>query len=391
MEDKTSDLYYFTHRVAADDNGEQHRIGSITDEHRRIHRYFCLGCGDEMEACLCGNKRESYFRHKSKDWAGRCNPETALHKYAKKVLADRFMTQPTFEVAYYIQNDCPLVDTCQIYKRVREKDKCSGYALRTFDLKKEYDTCEIEGSYNGYRADVLLTNSQNPDVRPIFLEISVSHDCSPEKIEAGCQIIEMKITHENDLDRPIVETRDESHNLVRFYNFEWVKQLSDTFVFDRMLLINGKFYKGMGVVCGEMETKRPHETQFEVSVISNTCDSNTQSISDLQSLAFSQAFLYKMPISHCFFCGASKRCRGGYYGRFYRRPEDVIDGFQLFYNNDINGGPVDKSNPSSRCCNWRVDEKKCKKACDSFSHRDVYVWIRERANEYLPMKNGFYR
>lgn len=371
---------FLPHRVALDENGERRCIGEITNKNRHDHTFYCIGCGEKMVPVLCGPGRASHFRHFIEGAEQRCSHETALHNFAKREIAERFEKNEKFEVGYYIQNDCPLVETCQIYKRVRKRDKCSGYALRTFDLKKEYDTCEIEGSYNGYRADVLLTNSQNPDVRPIFLEISVSHDCSPEKIEAGCQIIELKITHENDLNRPIVETRDGVNGPVRFYNFEWVKHLSDTFVFDRMLLINGKFYKQTGVVCGEMDTRRPSETQFEVSVIQDTRRPNLRTLKDLHKLALSQAFLYKEPITRCSFCGAYKRCR-------YQRPEDEKIIF-CYYKNGT-GSAIDNNDPSSTCRNWRVDEWKCMRICESFPSSDVYVWTYERTNEYLPMKKGF--
>lgn len=77
-----------TYPNAVDENGEVHNIGSITQENRAEHKYYCLGCDKEMVPVLSENK-EPHFRHKVNDL---CNPETYLHNLAKKHFAKQFET-----------------------------------------------------------------------------------------------------------------------------------------------------------------------------------------------------------------------------------------------------------------------------------------------------------
>ena len=53
-----------TYPIAVDENGDVHNIGTITQENRADHKYFCLGCDGEMVPVLCNEDRESHFRHK---------------------------------------------------------------------------------------------------------------------------------------------------------------------------------------------------------------------------------------------------------------------------------------------------------------------------------------
>ena len=143
-----------TYPNAEDENGNVHNIDSITKENRYEHRFFCLGCGEEMVPVLFPDgQKTSHFRHKKND--GQCNPETYLHNLTKKAIAKRFTESQKFEISYYTRNRCPNRSTCNIYSKHHER-VCSGIYLHTEDLKKHYDTCQMEGVYDGYRADVLL-------------------------------------------------------------------------------------------------------------------------------------------------------------------------------------------------------------------------------------------
>ena len=66
-------------------------------------------------------------------------------------------------------------------------------------MKKFYDTCTEETTINGFIADLLLTNSKNPETKPTLIEVCVSHSCDDDKRNSGLRIIEVKIKDEQDI------------------------------------------------------------------------------------------------------------------------------------------------------------------------------------------------
>ena len=351
MEDISSDFYNITHRVALDENGERHRIGDITPENRRKHRYFCLGCGDEMKANLCGHGIQSYFSHKSEGWEGKCSPETALHRFAKKELVNRFNNQEKFEVGYYVNNECLLKDTCRVAKIARAG--CNGRQLRTFDLKKLYDTSKEEGACDGFKADVLLTSKQNPDTPPLFLEVFWSNDCTEAKINSGHPIIEIAVRDEEDAAKPIRETVGEEENSVKFYNFERETHFSDAVMMDRFVLLkNGK----KGVLkkcfsCGEMETKHIKGAIFELNIINEEYQYGPKPKHNLFALGISAAIMRGVPVRHCNFCQNISRC-----------PVCSVK-----YDN------ADKCAIASKCKHWNLYTEKCRKIFEEYAGK-FFIW-----------------
>ena len=355
MEDRTSNFYNITHRVALDENGERHWIGDITKENRRKHKYFCLGCGDEMKANLCGHGIQSYFSHKSEGWEGKCSPETALHRFAKKELVDRFSKQDKFEVSYYVNNACPLQNTCRISKVAMAN--CSGRQLRTFDLKKLYDTCEEEGLCDGFKADVLLTSKQNSDTPPLFLEVFYSNDCTEAKINSGHPIIEITVRNEEDVAKPIKETVDEEEAPIKFYNFERETHFSDALMMDRFVLLkNGK--KGAirkCVVCGDMENKHIQGTIFELNVINEDYLYGPKPKHNLFALGISAAIMHGIPVRHCNFCQ------------------------NIYYHCPVRSVEYDKKDKcaiAARCKHWHLYADKCRSILEESAGK-FFIWMSE--------------
>ncbi|MDP3444151.1 MAG: competence protein CoiA family protein, partial [Ignavibacteria bacterium] len=60
-------------------------VGEIEKEKRHIHKYYCLGCGQEMIPRL-GVKRMKHFAHKVEDNSTSCSFESYLHHAAKILL-----------------------------------------------------------------------------------------------------------------------------------------------------------------------------------------------------------------------------------------------------------------------------------------------------------------
>ncbi|MCH5309255.1 MAG: hypothetical protein J1E58_05275 [Prevotella sp.] len=204
-------------------------------------RFFFPGCeGDEEEEMLHiirkhKNGETKFFRHKPGYIENRNERDRYLHNYAELRLKERFDESEAtgvFVVQYYVEEQCPLCADCKLRKDI----KCQGEQkvhLKELNLREFYDTCKIEKGEDKFIADLLLTNSKDENIPPIFLEVFVTHKCSEEKLNSGYQIIEIKIESEKDADNAIIENSGDfvddhcfmrSENEVRnapimFYNF----------------------------------------------------------------------------------------------------------------------------------------------------------------------------
>lgn len=204
--------------------------GSLVDisdvAHGIREKYYCPSCGMEMSAVL-GNKREHHFRHKGDS----CSYESYLHKISKQLIKWRFDNDPKFEIGYYVNRNCPKSNCCLRDSGCNANEK----ELHRINIKDRYDVCEIEGTYNGFRADIKLSNSNKSEAVPMFIEIVVTHKCSPEKISLGVPIVEITVTNERDVLQPLIEQRKidsrmpQQTNLfapqtkevkINFYNFD---------------------------------------------------------------------------------------------------------------------------------------------------------------------------
>ena len=178
--------------------------------------FYCIECGDEMSAVL-GDKREHHFRHKN----SKCSYESYLHKLGKERLKKLFDESDKLEIHCNFSFKCN--DNCVL--NCLEKINHSVKIIpRILDLKILYDKCEVEKEYKGFIADLLLSNSKIPNLEPLFLEISHTHDCEQEKLDSGIKIIELKVKDDRDLKFKLpLEESDRRLNFkdrnIRFYNF----------------------------------------------------------------------------------------------------------------------------------------------------------------------------
>jgi len=175
--------------------------------------FFFLGCeGDKEEVMLFielkhRNGVTKFFRHKQGYIGDRNEPDRYLHNYSELRLKQRFDESEQsgeFIVQYYVLEKCPLDGDCKFADRI----KCQGQprlSLKTLNLRDIYDTCTPEKGEDKYIADLLLTNSKDSTVKPMFLEVFVTHKCTEEKINSGYPIIEVKIENKEDADNEIIE------------------------------------------------------------------------------------------------------------------------------------------------------------------------------------------
>lgn len=139
-----------------------------------------------------GKIREHHFCHRQ---VVECNGETYTHKCAKQFIKNLFDRQDHFYISFTRTIECCLKETCeyQASDLAINNGKCSQEKDVRYDLKEYYDTCELEAQYNGFVADILLKNSQKPEIKPCFIEIAVTHPCEEAKINSRIPIIEISI------------------------------------------------------------------------------------------------------------------------------------------------------------------------------------------------------
>lgn len=210
--------YSVKYNKVYDRNNNIVHIDSVTQENKDV-KYYSIGTHTPMEAAL-GEKKQHYFRTKR---GCVINPETELHKYSKAILKHRFDTEEKFLIRYYCKEICPFEKNCIFYN---EHGGCGKLEekLSNYNLKQYYDTATIEGSCDGFDADVLLTSSKRKR-RPVFLEVAVSHPCETPKIASGHKIIEIFVEKEDDVYCDLEESlgNDDYYDekvCIKFHNFE---------------------------------------------------------------------------------------------------------------------------------------------------------------------------
>ena len=368
-----------TFHNATDTDGHIIHIDEVTKENRAEH-YYCVGCGGEMSAVL-GDKREHHFRHKE----AHCSWESYLHKLGKMRLKQRFDTQNDFVIKYYVEHHCDKTKGCKLEPIYRDK-KCNRRELIALDLKKLYDTCEEEVSYNGFRADLMLSSKEHPEREPIFLEISVTHDCEPEKLASGIQIIELKIADEKDVLRPLVEEdgllgRANPENPydfnalppIRFFNFrrkfETARPLERFWVSpDDKGVLRGNCIQD-NLNCRNVTDNHREDSLYEVAIPSEVVVNNRKP--NLYEFGMMKAINAGFDVKHCGVCDKHSRCI-------------------LYFNEEIKDEKTGEQRriprriPMVRINDQRFDKVAHASGCKNYSHNRFFVYKVLNNYRFLP-------
>lgn len=262
------------HHYAYDENGELIFLQEGYIYERKD--YKCLACGEAMRPVM-GEERSWHFRHKNNN--PQCNEETYLHRLAKALIKERFNKEEDFFITYSIQETCPNINTCP-----HRSENCYSTQRHKINLKEIYDTCEVEETDGNslYRADLKISSNKRSDTKPIFIEIDCTHDCTPQKIESGIQIIELKINVEEDILKPLEEAQmlfldyEAPHNpyhncekpVIGFYNFNRIiyekKYKSDCLYLKAKRAIKRRFNKS--------ETFPISYTEYNICPLRESCN-----------------------------------------------------------------------------------------------------------------------
>jgi len=282
---------------------------------QRSEQYFCPICSEPMTPHM-GKVRRWHFVHKN---TAHCSYESYLHTLAKIRIREAFLSSEQFLLSYNAKAlcslSCPFIDS----------PKCEGEKHVEFDLRKFYDTCEIEAPYRQYRADLLLSSSINPNRPPILIEIMVTHKCTEDKISDGVRIIEIPIHSEEHIDnivnsgklsavrdRHFIFHSDKEQDQITLYNFNKVESFNPESKFDEyedyfrrrntiVFWLNqwGQF-RSFDCHCYEVSKKLPPNVHYYITEIATPFKEILQEFSKRG-----------VKIRNCFLCRFSKQ---DYYG-----------------------------------------------------------------------------
>lgn len=399
MDNKFEDKFHWAYTKVGEEDGPIVKIEEVTQENRRQYRYFCPGCGAELFPVLCKEGRQNHFRHKAGEGHG-CSFETYLHNTAKRLLKLRFDTKPDFPILVHAENMCDKFDNCLLRIESDTKNRrfqgdsynnrivCEKYYPKVIDLKKIYDTCELEKGYKGFIGDVKLSNSKDDSIVPMFLEICVHHACTPEKLSSGIPIIEFTLNDENDLrflilDRSVIK---EEVGRVKYHNYSYEdKSPYNDFKKGKYSLDRKEYYDSEGlwderdaiVSCHDFWVNKHAEDSFADIVFFGGKSDLGFAIDCLWALAG------KMK-NHCAFCKYGKR-------RFlYNNPNSLYvecgkNKMLNYQKKDRRGNIVDcrdfihrftyKSLWGINCNDYELDKEKLK---TEIQRRNAIGWLREK-------------
>ena len=268
---QTQEIKY---RFALDSKGNMVDIRDITKENKREYAPFHgIGCNHEMTPVL-GKIKQPHFRHKIKTEDAETCRESYIHMVCKKAVKDYFDSHNTFDIHYIGLCCCDVFESCKIKDLFRGVG-CNGAYQKTENLKEKYDTCEEEKTYDDFKADLLLTNSTNPEIEPIYIEIYYTHKCSEEKIKSGNKIVEFQVFSEDDIYELLKNIKDnrtieDSSATIRFYNFD--KPIRSEHYLDLYFIIkdsNDLLRHNLlpnGISCQEVGRQHVNNSIYEIAI-----------------------------------------------------------------------------------------------------------------------------
>ena len=341
-------------------------------EARHNVRFTCVNCGSEMIAKQ-GKIREWHFAHKT--LSKNCSHESYLHSLAKIRIHDWFYNADQFLLGLNTEYRCSQMADC-IWFDGENPSYCKQNKLHIIDLKKYYNSCDIERTYKNFRADLFVYNNQS-DKSPVFIEICVNHPCSEEKINSGIRIIEVVIKSEEDIDRIISSTICEGDDLIKLYNFNPKSQVIDSCYKELTKFVLDKNNRGFFIPLGDVNCKTYTDRDTK-SIFELTCDAGSLMEYSIYQMGMATAYKYKYPVRNCFLCKYHRRNEDKY---MYDEGDVTLPIICCLYKK-LGTNKYCRSTKAIECRAFAVD----KELCDTIEKkmRTCYIEIWERKKE-LPI------
>ena len=285
-------------------------------------KFFSPSCEtDDKEEMLFSQRKHKngitkFFKHRRGYFGEKNEPDRYLHNYAEIRLKQRFdesKTSGSFLVYYYEIEKCPFCDNCKLKTCL----KCDGESKpikKEINLRQFYDTCEIEKGNDKYIADLLLTNSKDDSISPMFIEVFVTHKCKEEKINSGKRIIEIKINCIEDAEKTIIENAGEVINDYLFMHPENQAVTSPIYFYGFQRDAHFKNYMKVGqfsltkknaelfVDCKSIECKDVERNISDRQVLSISIPLKELNGADLYEISMAKAFDWGIKVNDCTLC-----------------------------------------------------------------------------------------
>ena len=346
-------------------------------------KFYFPGCEtDEEEEMLFIQRKHKngvtkFFRHRPGYIGDRNESDRYLHNYAELRLKERFdESQETgcFPIQYYVIEKCPSEVSCKQKKFF----KCNGspkVKLKTLNLRDKYDTCTLEKGIGKYIADLIFSNSKNRSVKPLVIEVFVTHKCSEEKQNSDIPIIEIKIEKKEDAESNIVENAGAIMNefhisapvipavpQISFYGFNRKAFFNNFLQLETFKL----FRKGNEMVsdynsisCNENSIFSDNDCVLSLSAPKGVLDG------DICTIGMAIAHQRGLSIRNCEICERRSKTK-------------LISCIAGRLNSD---NEFDKRNWAPNCDFYSISEHKINKIIQNLKNKNIYLWVDDNSQQ----------
>lgn len=327
--------------------------------------YRCPHCKGEMVV----KEGSIKVKHAHKIRPQNCSYETYLHALAKKRIEEWFNSDSALNISFRTKDRCSNFEHC-LWNHDDYTSYCEKKSSRSFNLKNYYNVITREKTYKGFRADLLLSDSENRH-EPIFIEILVSHQCEKEKIESGMRIIEVALSSEYELDDIIRNGIISEDETTMFYNFRRKDGITRTCGMQLNKFVLLESMKGLykRISCNEY-THRYSSAIFEI-----TFDYYTNRTIDPLTFGWVIAYKNYENVRNCFLCK--------YYKTNYYTSERICC---LYKKKGIERHC--KSSEALRCNEFSIDKNIINENCDYLSYITYNIWKKGMGNEGIDYIKG---
>lgn len=156
-------------------------------------------------ACIRACENRSFYGFRDYLHKSACNTpeecESRLHRLAREKVRSAFLENNEFWLENTYSAKCKYFNNCSLAKHLDDSDCCEN-VYEPFNLKKYYDSCEQEHSYDSisHRSDLKIYSSDDPSRQPVYLEFCISHFRNTEKLHKEGRVIEIIIDSQKDVD-----------------------------------------------------------------------------------------------------------------------------------------------------------------------------------------------
>lgn len=208
----TADSKSIQYAFALDSHGFLIHISQVV----RSQDYVCPGCRQNLSPVM-GKKNARHFRHVQEC----CALETYLHRCAKEAFFALYQKSLNDGAPISLTLERQVFCTGERLEFARASSfRCQTSVPAKYNLTQFFDTAELEKKdvHTGLKPDVLLSQATNE--RRCYIEMCVTHPCSPEKIETGVPILEFKIASEADIRRLMTGYYSGKDDNLSVYNWQ---------------------------------------------------------------------------------------------------------------------------------------------------------------------------